>query len=125
MDDTVKIVKYSVFGVMLAWFLGAGWVFFVPLIPDAIEVEQSEMQLKEQMKSCGGTFNERYKCKSALKRQRDTDRFVPLASAFGIIFVPILVLFFGLNFWAKTHEKNRQSELRETTVEKRQEISEV
>lgn len=109
---------------MLAWFLGAGWAFFVPLIPDSIEAEQAEIQFKERMKDCDGSFKERYDCKSALKSQRDAEKFVPLMTAIGVVFIPILILFIGMNKWAKGHESKRQAELRETTVEKRQEIRE-
>lgn len=109
---------------MLAWFLGAGWAFFVPLIPDEIEAQQAEIQFKERMKDCEGTFKERYECKSALKSERDAEQFVPLITAIGVVFIPILILFVGMSKWAKGFESKRQAELRETTVEKRQVIRE-
>ena len=124
MDDTVKIVRYSVFGIMLAWFLGAGWAFFIPLIPDSVETEQSAMQFKERLKVCEGSFKERYECKSALKRQRNSDGFIPLATAIGIILTPLLILFVGLGHWIKSFERNRLTGLKGTTVQKRQEIRE-
>ncbi|MGA0395149.1 MAG: response regulator, partial [Rhodospirillales bacterium] len=99
-------------------------VFFIPLIPDSVEAEQSEIQYQERLKDCTGSYKERYDCKQDLKSERDTERFVPIITGIGIVFTPILILFFAMNFWAKSQERQRQAELRETTIEKRQEIRE-
>ncbi|TAN56768.1 MAG: hypothetical protein EPN26_03355 [Rhodospirillales bacterium] len=88
MRTTLKILALAV---SLVWIVWAGWQQFAALPEDAVQHHGSEV-VKDRMKDCEGSFQQRYQCKEAIVIQSGRDTFNNMVLRLAIVFGPPFLL---------------------------------
>jgi CheY-like chemotaxis protein len=108
---SLRILKYFVYALSVAWMLASAWHFFNPDQPPDLAQQAYDRMIEQRMNDCQGNFGERYECRSALIRQQKVQLFYWWAERVSIITVPAFViltfLYFYLKFEARKTEQKR------------------
>jgi len=118
-------VKWSVLALVCIWIGWAGWYEFVREEPYEFQAQSPEAAFAKAMKECKGAYSERYECKSALIRERDSSVFFYWANKLVFLFVPAIVVGGIFGGYARVRYKRQHAELKEKTLKRREEIRAV
>ncbi|HSV28517.1 MAG TPA: hypothetical protein VLL76_03135 [Candidatus Omnitrophota bacterium] len=75
----------------LAWMAAAGWFLFTDLPYDAVQHHKSDA-VKEKMRECEGSFQQRYDCKEAIVIETGRKTFWNMTERMLMVFVPAMLL---------------------------------
>lgn len=88
---TRALAKWIVGGVCLLWMALAGWLQFSDLSENEIQTHASTA-VKERMRDCEGTFQQRYECKEAIVIQSSRETFYTVTIRIIIVALPPILL---------------------------------
>ena len=107
----LRILKYFIYALSVAWMLASAWHFFNPDQPPDLSQQAYDRMIEQRMNDCQGNFGERYECRSALIRQQKVQLFYWWAERVSIITLPafaiLTFLYFYLKFEARKVERRR------------------
>ena len=109
---TKKTIRLSTALVGLAWMGLIGFDQFNDLGTFDYGQGIRENQLKKQLKTCKGTFKERYNCKGMILRASGRDSFNYWGKKYSITFAPPLILYVAFNLWLRRVESVEEKERR-------------
>ena len=114
--STKKKVKWGSAIFTIVWILAVGLDQFGEFGAFDYGKSVREEQIQRQLKTCKGSFQYRYNCKSAILRAHGRDTFNYWGTKLGYTFGPALLIYMIFNLWLRRVEWNEESERRRKRI---------